>query len=344
MAGIVRSLGREGLLPMLRWIRILVFGIHCGLLIALSTKLFYDSRPGVAAAILCIALPLYAEEDTLYWEALYAATGGMAWIVFSWDRIRRFRWGSLAVGVWAGVLLLLSPALVAIVVPVVIFRSANFKSILSVAMGMAVVCLPWAIRNEIAVGSFGLRDNFGLELYLSNSPGAQATMLGNWEHGLIKHPARDLDAMLQMRAMGEGRYYAIHAAMAYAWFRNHPGDFLRLTAARIWYFASPPSRGIRRFAYSVSLVTVLSIFGAALLFRRDRRTFFLLASMVAIYAPVYAVIQSTIRYRYPILWVSELLAGVALVFGATSILRTRQLAAHSRWARTSPSEEIVKHI
>jgi hypothetical protein len=107
---------------------------------------------------------------------------------------------------------------------------------------------------------------------------------------------------------GEPAYNSRKLHTALAWMSQNSARFAALTAGRIQLFWFPEVG-----SSLLTLITIMGFAGAALLFKRNRPAFWPLAIPLALYPPVYYVTQNIPRYRYPIFWISFLLAGHALV-------------------------------
>jgi hypothetical protein len=175
-----------------------------------------------------------------------------------------------------------------------------------------------------------LRDNFGLELDLSNHSGAvnsadpKAVYLARLEdiHPLTVGPGNE-----KLRAAGgEVPYYNALGKEAEAWIASHPSDFLRLSAKRFVQFFLPPKwywgtfgGGGKIVSLRQAFIWIATILGACTLvlmaFRR-RDYLYLLAATLVCSLP-YTVIQPILRYRY---LVSSMLIFLAFD-GATRLAR-----------------------
>jgi hypothetical protein len=179
------------------------------------------------------------------------------------------------------------------------------------AGGLALLfCLPWIVRNYLLLGApYFVRDNFGLELYLSNRDHAAAEMNANtamWQF----HPTYNTVEAALVIAQGEGPYNRAKLRIALEWIRGHPGQFLSLSATRVIRYWFPSNEAGGWTAYGYQLVNALALAGVWL--ARRNSTALLLAGAAVCYSFPYAFIQADIKYGYPMLWVSALLAGYTL--------------------------------
>jgi hypothetical protein len=189
-----------------------------------------------------------------------------------------------------------------------------------------LLLVPWTTRNWMVLGSpVLLRGNLGLELAVANNDCASPGLLQNLASGCFarQHPDESPAEAARMRSLGEPAYHAQRMVEARAWIAAHPERFVRLTARRLalfwlpsplddlgreWAESTPPRR-----ARVVWLSTVLMVAGLMLLVRQAPVRATVLAVPLVVMSALYAPVQFEDRYRYPILWVTFLVAGYALV-------------------------------
>jgi hypothetical protein len=178
---------------------------------------------------------------------------------------------------------------------------------LSLIVLVMLVALPWMIRNYLAFGALiPLRDNFGLELWLANRPGA-----GPWiNDNLPVHPSNNVTEAEQIRDKGELAYNREKLALAIAWIRANPADFRRLTLLRFRYFWFPPE-GLAIHLILGPLV-VLGFLGLLRMWRDDPASAWAFTTLWVSFPLIYYLAQGDLRYRYPIDW-SILLVAVYAV-------------------------------
>jgi hypothetical protein len=269
--------------------------------------------PGLIAAAIAIVLPIFLVEPA--WEAMYSAVAGVVFCLV----VRRLE--SLSQALWSGLLagaiLLLNPALVLFMACWLVYQlwvstlgklaACRFLAVFTLAA--TLVILPWEIRNARVLGGFTfIRDNLGLELYVSNSDCAQVTFLRNVAVGCHTqmHPIVSLPEATAVRSMGELAYNHDRLERAKKWIQAHPQKFWSLTGQRFFGYWFPEGKP------AISIATVLSFFGlAVLLVRRRPEAWFFLAVML-VCPIVYYFVQVDGRYRPPLLWITLLLAGYAV--------------------------------
>ncbi len=193
----------------------------------------------------------------------------------------------------------------------------------TVGLGAALVLAPWTVRNYREIGVISLvRDNFGLELAVSNAPNASPDMQQNMGIGfsLRRHPSFDSTEARRMASMGEKAYYAARQEEAKAWIASNPDRFANLTWRRAALFLLP--RDGRAFHAPFYWFVV---FGGALgfvqLLRRDALTAAALAGLVVGFAAPHVLVQSHPRYGYPLLWIQALLGARLALDAARAGLR-----------------------
>jgi hypothetical protein len=179
------------------------------------------------------------------------------------------------------------------------------------AVGTVLALSPWIIRNYIQLGGFVWgRDNFGLELSVSNGPGANWSNPENRPRIFSMHPSRYRPATERLVAMGELAFNEERKQEAIRWIKDNPGEFARLTFQRALHFWFPSGRNAAHGAV-LALLTLMAWAGLVLLWRAGNPAFAIVAAVWVMYPLTYYVIQWSSRYRLPIDWSLLLCAGVA---------------------------------
>ena len=269
-------------------------GIGAALLPVLSLKVFGHTAPGIVAGILVVVSgKLMPEQEVALSGALLVST-----------TLVLMSCGRFASGLSVAASILTNPVSVLPLVVIMIHRGGRW---FAAAGGLALLfCLPWIARNYLVLGApYFVRDNFGLELYLSNNDQAQPEMMNNI--ALRLHPTGNTAEAAQVAVQGEGPYNRAKLRSALNWIWHNPQRFISLTATRIsryWF----PLHGWE--TYGCRLINALAIVGGWL---ARRNSMALLLALAAIcYSLPYAVIQADPKYGYPMLWASALLAGYAV--------------------------------
>ena len=263
------------------------------LLLYIAAAAFATWVPGAIAAcgVLLCTWPLPQWESSTAWLAFEA--------VFLCALVG-VRWG------WTGAIMglgwLVSPALgPASLAAVWLIRGRKY--LMASAAIAVIVIAPWAARNWIVLRApIFLRDNFGLELFLSNNDlagtrevDAEAERYQRW------HPGSNAAVAAELARVGEPEYFGRMQAEAVGWIRRHPARFLQLAMARIWMWWA-----------SSGLVAGISLLAFAGLWINRRTTAGKAALAALLIFPVpYYLIQFNPRYTYPVLWLAALMAGDA---------------------------------
>lgn len=292
LATVLRLLGDRpaaALVSVLTEIAIQTFGVV--LLLYIAEAAFASWIPGAiaACAVLLCTWPLPQWDASTAWLAFEA--------VFL-CALMGVRWG------WTGLVMglgwLVSPALgPASLAAVWLIRGRRY--VMASAAIALVVILPWAARNWLVLRApVFLRDNFGLELLLSNNDlagpsqeDAEGERYQRW------HPGSNAAVAAELRRVGEPAYFGRMQSEAFSWIRRNPARLLQLAIARMWMWWA-----------STWLVAGISLLAVAGLWmnRRTAAGKAALAGLLIFPIPYY-VIQFSPRYTYPILWLAALMAG-----------------------------------
>jgi len=305
---------------------ILVHGLHASLLPSLSRLFFKSSAPGIFAGVLSTALPVFVVFPA--WDAMYTATGLILFCLLTANLTMHaehdIRSGVLA-GIGGALLLLINPATLTVLLCWMVFLAITklketpriVRTCTAFTVALVLGCTPWTIRNYERFHAFVfIRDNFGLALYKSNNDCAQSNLVGNNLSGCadLKSAFNPAETRLIV-TLGEVEYNRYRMAAALDWIRTHPKRFAVLTLRRFVEFWYPPH------ASGIWIITSLSGLGLLLLLARKDPVGGFLVAVLATFPGIYYVIESNVRYRYPILWVSLLMAGYALAALGTSASR-----------------------
>jgi hypothetical protein len=249
--------------------------------------------------------------------------------------LRKLEW---LLGCLMGILILTSPTFAPVYATWLAWelwrRKSDFlkKSLLPLVLLPVIIIAPWTIRNYLVFHSFPvIRDNFGLELSVSNNDCAQPTMSANFRSGCfaIHHPNGSVTEAEKVLNLGEVRYNELRLREALQWIQSHPVRFAKLSVKRFFAFWMPTNG--RSLEYGITcLMTLLSGFGLAVLYRRDTKSAAVLISCLATYPLVYYIVQSSARYRYPIMWVTFLLGAVPITALAKRFWETVTDASSAR--------------
>jgi hypothetical protein len=272
-------------------------GLLAAMLAWLSQKLYGRLIPGIAGGILLILTARLMPQ----WEVALAAVLLLLATRAILDR------RAIAAGFWCGFAILTSPLSLPVLLLLQISKGRRFLAVSS--MLALVLCTPWIVRNWIVMGApYFIRDNFGLELYISNNDKSAPDLVQNaalW----TMHPNQNAGEAAVVANMGEGAYNRMRLHDAVDWMRSHPRRLVQLTLGRVLCYWLPPlSEGWP--SYGSWLITVLG-FAGVWMARRHRVTL-LLAAAALVWELPFLLIQTVGRYRFPSLWIWALLAGYAI--------------------------------
>jgi len=175
---------------------------------------------------------------------------------------------------------------------------------------------PWTIRNYVVFHKFiPFRSNFGLELWLSNSPEVPDTFAG------FLHPTEDPKEAAKFAHMTEIPYMEVKQSEALAFMRTHPRDTMRFFFRRfadnwlgIWdaprdlWRVMPPS--MKLTVIWNCLFSLLSFAGALFAYRARSEAALPFASVMLMFPVVFYVTHTSGRYRYPM----DPIMGILTVF------------------------------
>ncbi|MBV9316696.1 MAG: hypothetical protein JOZ34_04460 [Gammaproteobacteria bacterium] len=223
----------------------------------------------------------------------------------------------LAVGLAAYVTPTVLPAITFATLAAARLARWSIRSVLAVGVGAAVLFTvavsPYTLRNHQVFGEwFLMRDDFGLELAISNGPNARATKDENTDlegSVLNRHPSASRTSAALVKELGEVHYNHLMQRTAVAWIKANPAEFMALVAQRAGYMLLPRSL---RWSQTIiaGLISMMTIAGCVLLWdSRYRFGIQCLTAAVVGYLLVYLLIEHDIRYMYPALFLESLIAG-----------------------------------
>ena len=286
-----------------------LMGLVAALLPAVAQRIYGSAEPGIIGAVLLtVSSQIAPQVET----ALSAAL-----LLIAATAVLKFR--AAAAGLWAGLSVLTNPLSLPALGLLALHRGR--RSGLIVVLMAVAVCVPWTLRNWVMVGfPYFVRDNVGIELYLSNSDRSEPELVRNSPLPEL-HPSYNDEEAAAVARMGEGPYNQMRLRDALAWIRSHPRRFLELSAGRVFYYWFP-SRREGWPAYGIWAMTILAIAGAWL--GRANRTARFIAAAALLWSLPFVLVQTDVRYRFPSLWMTALLAGYAV-----EILRRRTQAGRA---------------
>ena len=285
----------------------------------LAAELRFSSRAGILAGIAGAVFPFWFWIET---KGSYETTEATLLFVLALAVTAHYSNGDRHWPAWYGLLwgvvLLVNPAFVTVLAALCLLRfiqkrSASIREIALTAALAILVLIPWTVRNYVQFRHlFFIRDNFGLELSLSNSPRSHALFDDNGGPSgpYALDPNFNAAERARLVKMGEFNYFAAKKQEAFSWARAHRMRFLELCAQRVFFFWFPRLNATWKTAL-LAIVTLLGGAGFLLTARRDPLAAAILGSALLVYPLPYYLVQVDVRYRYPLY---SLLLLCAMVF------------------------------
>jgi 4-amino-4-deoxy-L-arabinose transferase-like glycosyltransferase len=309
----------SGLLPTMG--NILANALTAALMPRLATLFYGNPAPGVLAG----GLWMFAMRLMPQWDAGYTLAALLLFSVLTADAIARGKTSvraAVAAGLAGGLISLGNPATVLVFVPWVLFlliqRRPPVKDALRYlaifALTAALCNLPWVVRNYRIWHLFALRTNFGMTLYSSNNDCAQSSLAKDGSNGCYQqnHPVASEAETALLKRLGEVEFDRQRTARAIEWIRSHPARFRELTLSRVMEFWFPEPEPPAYTCYAIWVITALSIPGMILMARHRLPAVWFVLLLWMAYPPMYYIVVSSERYRYPVIWSSLLPAGYFL--------------------------------
>lgn len=297
-----------------------------------------------ALATTCL-LPLNFWLETVVfriWEGALAVAVGLAFLLalLELERADEIRLRAVAaMALAAALVLFISPAMGVAVYAcsllLMVDRLPVHRWPVTVAiacLGLAVVVVPWSIRNNAAMGEpILLRSDFGLELALGNGPAAAAAVTEADDHAVFYARMQELQPFNRVvgyqamwRAGGEAAYARALGAETKTWIAEHPAAFARLSLKHLRQYFFPPlwqwnvfnrldrssaGRGLDVKIAVHWLIAAAGIAGAMFAMIRAWSRYRYALMMMFLPALPYMIMQPTLRYRY-------LMYGLSVFFAA----------------------------
>jgi len=309
----------------------------------LSTLSIGNPTPGIFAGILW----MFAMRLMPQWDAGYTLAALILFFILTAEALGRGNMSNraaMAAGLAGGLISLANPATVLVFIPWVLFLLIRHRSPLQdairclaiLAVTVALCNVPWVIRNYRIWHAFALRTNFGMTLYSSNNDCAQASLFKSGANGCyqLTHPVASEAEIASLKRLGEVTFDRERTAMAMGWIRSHPDRFRELTLKRVIEFWLPEPQAPAYTTYAIWVITVLSLPGMILMVRNCLPLAWFVVALWIVYPPMYYIVVSSDRYRYPIIWSSLLPAGYLL---ALLWVRPESPGRSGRTSRSRPA-------
>lgn len=295
---------------------------------AAATALGIGANAGIIAGIIAALFPAFRSSEVFRGRDEWLAALVFLWLTVFLYRIccrKQPRTQDIVIysAGW-GLLLHIQPSTLA-VLPIhafLLWRYADWsaprqrlKQGLVATTILILMCTPWIIRNYRTMGGwFFIRDNLGLELFISNAEDAQPSLEANMAtHRYCRiHPICSAAAADEIRRVGELTFNRQLLKEALSWIASHPGSFGELTISRIAIFWTDLPANRFTFAFRL-LLSALGWVGLVLMWRANLRLqVLLLTSILAAYPVIYYLVQYSNRYVLTISFAIFLPAGFAL--------------------------------
>jgi len=283
----------------------LVSALTYALLPVVATSLEFGAAAGIAGGFLGALAPyLPVLEARGAWESPLLTLLLVAALILM-PRPPTVRMDLLRGCVW-GLTFLIGPQVLPIFMVLVAYVCwrGQWKSALSMSVVAMMVVSPWIVRNYVELDHvFWIRSGAGLELQMSNNPGAQAQFDDNLarSESYIVHPSLPSGACQVVQQIGEVTYFNRLGAQALEWIRENPGRFFRLTTDRVWYFWLPPFDSLIRWLYCVVLTALGLAGGIFIVFKnKSKIASTVVVAVLGMFPLFYYVVAANPRYRSPI--------------------------------------------
>jgi len=309
---------------------VLVVSLQLAFFPLISSSLGMGKLNGVIGACFWLASKprLVYGFEAMYAGALFALTCCVYRRFLDRDRGNaKLAW---PLGILMGLLILTIPTVVPILAIWILREVWRYKFSFLKSAGLPLILLPtlivapWTIRNySIFHRVVPVRDDLGLELSVSNNDCARFGIRKSESYGCFNniHPNKSIIEARKVKAKGEVQYNDMRLRQALDWIRGHPARFSKLTAERFLAFWLPTETGTRRHYAGLGrrwerliiyLMTLLSVAGIVILYRRDAESAMIYMLCLAIFPLVHYLIQFEYRYRYPIIWITFLLGALPI--------------------------------
>ena len=282
------------------------------LMMWVAGRYFGIRAANLSGAFWAVSLPLIW-MPTIFWETCLSTLLllGMMALVLYWDATPQgLHWALL--GVYCGLAALVNPALLPALLAMLAWAAWPPRRALCLLVGLvtfALVFAPWPLRNARALHAFiPLRSTVGFELWVGNRAGATGFLDES------QFPLFNRAEHAQYVRKGEVVYMHDKAALARAYIRAHPGEFVRRSAIRLlrFWMGTGTYQGSPIFPLHAVLTTALGLAGLWRLVQERRLRLALLFALPLLVFPLpYYITHAEFRYRLVIDPAVTMLGGYA---------------------------------
>jgi 4-amino-4-deoxy-L-arabinose transferase-like glycosyltransferase len=308
----------------MRFLNCLTAPAMCILLYRIASRM-WSERIGMVAALVWAFFPNSVWYDTcILWDTILTTCVFFTLVDLATAEPQG-RSVDLRLGLLAGVLALLNPAMLTGVAACLLWRwsRTNDRRLRSMAwtgvLALAIVT-PWTVRNYLVFGKpVFIRSNFGHELYKGSNLGAT----GQNNTGL--NPAANLSEFNRYVALGEVGYVTSNGNEAKRLIRKYPAWFFKLTRRRVDAFWNGPTDVTSMFEFNdahlafkkffYAFVSFAGLGGILVALLRRERFAALFAGIILLYPMIYYITFPNVRYRLPL---EPILLMYGLYLGATT--------------------------
>ena len=271
---------------------------------------------GLIVAVLGVLFPLPGRF--FKWEAVFtgAALAYCAWMMTGLLAGKHGKWllARFGAGLAAAILFCPSTILIWPAWSVLFLRRKGLMPAMRTLIPVFLIALIpvslWTVRNYLVLGHlFFIRDDVGMVLVSSYDDCASALISENVASGCFarEHPSGSPAMLQKLTAVGEFSFSDAEMRRTRTWVSSHPQRSAVLTLEHILYFWFPLDPVNRStFLYGI-LISGLTVIG----FRAFPWKSDLVAVLILTLLPfsfTYYTTQFEQRYRYPVLWISAVLA------------------------------------
>src|SRR5215469_7259604 len=221
---------------------ILALSLQIALLPTLAWLFGYTPWTGVWAGIFA----LLTKPDTYdQWEAHEAGLRilVLAALICCWANGSRAKGVPWLIGILAGLTICFQSIMAPVFLAWLLLAGRRAWRAIPVWALPILICAPWMLRNQLRLGTPWIRDDLGIELYVSFNSCAPYGFEQSQKQGCFGqfHPNQNLGEALALASMGEASYNRDRMRRALVWMTRHPGRSGMLIGKRTLAFWFPPN-------------------------------------------------------------------------------------------------------